>query len=284
MNTSATKRVIINADDYGFSAGVTDGILRAHREGVLTSTTIAANMPAAADAVRRLAEAPRLGVGVHLNVSQGPPLSAGGRRLAGERGIMDRTATGVILAAATKPWMISSMLDEFRAQIEWVLDHGVHPTHLDSHRHSHGFPPIFHGVAKLAKHYNIRFVRWYRESLAGTDWPAAESKQRRICSLLNMFGRVNGCIPSGRLLRGTLGTWGISHTGSLDAAWLIRVAAAAPFGVIEIMTHPGYADDLPEGASRLRESRRMELEALCDGAVREAFAKQGIELVHYGQL
>lgn len=281
--TTSTRRVIINADDYGFSAGVTDGILRAHREGILTSTTIAANMPAAAAAVTRLSEAPNLGVGVHLNVSQGPPLSAGGRRLADAAGELNRTAQAVIVMAAMKPWVISSMIEEFRAQIQWVLDHGVRPTHLDSHRHSHGFPPIFIGVSRLAKKFGIRFVRWYREALPAADWPPAQAKQRRICKLLNFFGRVNGCL-AGRMLRGTLGTWGISHTGVVDSAWMIRVAHLAPNGVIEIMTHPGYADDLPDGASRLRESRRMELEALCDGAVRDAFAKQGIELVHYGQL
>ena len=73
------KRLIVNADDFGFSPGVTEGILRAHRQGIVTSTTIAANMPAAAAAAGRLAEARDLGVGVHLNVCQGPALSAEGR-------------------------------------------------------------------------------------------------------------------------------------------------------------------------------------------------------------
>ena len=85
---SKERYVIVNADDFGLSAGVTEGILRAHREGIVTSTTILANMPAAEEAVRRLAEAPGLGVGVHLNVSQGPVLSAQGEALADEDGMM----------------------------------------------------------------------------------------------------------------------------------------------------------------------------------------------------
>jgi predicted glycoside hydrolase/deacetylase ChbG (UPF0249 family) len=70
----------------------------------------------------------------------------------------------------------------------------------------------------------------------------------------------------------------------VTAEWLIRVAGLVGTGVTEIMTHPGLADGLDAGASRLRESRARELAALCEPAVREAFQKNGIRLVHYGQL
>jgi len=282
MRTSKAKRVIVNADDFGFWPGLTEGILRAHREGIVTSTTVTANMPAAKEALKRLSEAPDLGVGVHLNVSQGPPLSKEGMALAGEDGLMHHTAAGVILACLCRPWLLRAIEAEFDAQIRRVLDHGVRPTHLDSHRHTHAFPPVFARVTALAKRYSIRFVRWCCERLVGPNWSAAPLKQRCVRWMLNGFAAADAVIRPE--VRATRGTWGIAHTGLIDARWLIQVASVVRPGVTEIMTHPGCADDVGAGLTRLRESRRIEMDALCDPRVREALARHGIELVHYGQL
>lgn len=275
------KQLIINADDLGFSDGVTEGILRAHREGVVTSTTVVANMPAAERAVALLRDAPELGVGVHLNVSQGPPLSRAGARLAGPDGQMNRRAMGTIVECLRSPGILNAFEAEFEAQIRWALDHGLRPTHLDTHRHAHGFVPIFVRVARLARRYHIRFVRRHREVL-GAGWPAAPFRQRRNVVMLNCFGAVNALL--GADLRATRGTWGVAHTGFIDAAWLIRAARFVRPGVTEIMVHPGLARDLDADATRLLASRRNELKAVCDPAVREAFARHGIELTHYGKL
>ena len=95
--------MIINADDFGWSAGVTEGILRAHRDGVVTSASMAVNMPAAEAAARRLTEAPGLGVGVHLNVSQGPALSRAGTVFIGPDSLMNRSAVAVVAACVARP-------------------------------------------------------------------------------------------------------------------------------------------------------------------------------------
>ena len=282
MDATAAKRVIVNADDFGFSSAVTEGIIRAHREGIVTSTTLAANMPGAADAVERLKDLPDLGVGVHLNISQGPPLSDRGQRLAGEDGQMNLTATGVIRTAAFRPWLRSVIEAEFDAQIRWVLDHGVRPTHLDSHRHCHGYGPIFRRVVRLASRYDIPFIRRHREVLTGDSWPPAPAKQRRTQRILNMLGRSQPRRAGDRLA--TTGTWGVAHTGLIDAAWLIEAAGQVPAGITEIMTHPGCPDSAPTSAGRLDQSRPKELAALCDRAVREAFDNADIELIHYGHL
>ena len=272
---------IINADDFGFSEAITAGILQAHREGVVTSTTLAANMPAAESAVAQLADAPDLGVGVHLNACQGPPLSDEGREhLAGPDGQMAHTGDGLLKAAMFSRRIRDAIEAEFDAQIRWAIDHGLTPTHLDSHRHVHGLPAIFKRVIRLARRYDIAFVRRYREALPGRDWPQAEPKQRRITKWLGRFGRLHSLSAKGRLL--TTGTWGVAHTGSIDAAWLIRAAQRLADGVTEIMTHPGQADDLPAGQSRLGDARPGELAALCDPRVRDAFERAGVRRIHYG--
>jgi chitin disaccharide deacetylase len=160
------KYVIVNADDFGFSPLVSLGIIRAHKEGIVTSTTIAANMPAAGDAVGLLADLPALGMGVHLNCTQGPALSGLGRQmLAGDNGLMNFSAAGIIKACLLRPRLIGAIHAEFEAQIQWALDNGIKPTHLDSHRHSHVFLPLFRRVVSLARRYHIRFIRRCRENL-----------------------------------------------------------------------------------------------------------------------
>jgi len=276
------RRVIINADDLGWSAGVTDGILMAHRCGVLTSATLMANMPDAARAAELVAPMASLGVGVHLNACQGPPLSRAGRRLAGRDGQMSFTGTGLVLACLGRPWLVQAVLEEFAAQIQWALSAGLSPTHLDSHRHVHAFWPLWRGLVRLAREHGVPFVRWPSERLPGDGWPAALPMQARVARLLRAMCWIDG--RWGRPLRAAGGTWGIAHTGAISADWLCRAAATLPEGITEIMVHPGLAEGLEGSPTRLVQSRRRELDALCDPLVARAFEDHSVERVHYGQL
>ncbi len=279
-----SKQAIINADDFGFSPSVTDGILRAHRQGVVTSTTVMTNAPDAERSVSLLAEAPELGVGVHLNASQGACLSAEGRAaLAGADGEMHYTATGLIIACTLRPKLLRAIEAEFDAQIRWLLDCDITPTHLDTHRHCHGHAPIFARVVKLAKRYHIPFVRRHRERLPGGGWPEAPAKQKRTAAALNALSLLQRLTNKNVLT--TTGTWGVAHTGCISAAWLMLAAQRLPTGVTEIMCHPGTGDsDNTNMESRLAACRAGELAALCDPAVKEAFAHNDVELTHYGKL
>lgn len=274
-------RVIINADDFGFSAGTTDGILRAHRDGIVTSTTLLANMPDAAPAIARLPEAPHLGAGIHLNCSQGRPLSREGLALAEMDGVMRHTARSIIRECCRRPSLLRAIEAEFDAQVHWAIDRGVRPTHLDSHRHSHAFPPIFAIVARLAARHRIPYIRRHREHLPG-NWPSADREQLFISRTLTLFGMINSLLAPH--MNKTHGTWGIAHTGRIDAAWLVRAAQRLRPGVTEIMTHPGVAGDADPSLTRLTSSRESELAALCDPRVKDAFDRCGVQRVHYGQL
>jgi predicted glycoside hydrolase/deacetylase ChbG (UPF0249 family) len=286
MEGARTKRVIINADDCGFSPVVTEGILRAHRNGLVTSTTLMANMPSAASAAAKLTEVPQLGVGVHLNASQGPVLSDKGQALVGADGAMDRSAAGVILACVARPALLEAIEAEFDAQIRWVLDHGIRPTHLDTHRHAHAWGPVFSRVLRLARRYDIPWIRRYTEVLPGGRWPACDRLQRRVSHICTALGRVNECWSGRPDELVTRGTWGIAHTGGITRNWLMRAANELRDGVTEIMTHPGMHQDSNETptGSRLGQQRSAEREALCDDRVRDEFERHGIERIHYGHL
>lgn len=276
------RRVIVNADDLGWSRGVTDGILLAHRNGIVTSATLAANMPDAERAAALAGAEPGLGVGIHLNVCQGRPMSDAGAKLAGSDGLMRFTGPGLIARCLLRPWLIGAALAECEAQIRWAMDRGIRPTHLDSHRHVHAFGPLLAGVVRLARRYGIPFVRWPRERLPGPGWPRPPRQQARTAWLLRAMCALDAA--TGRSLRPTRGTWGIAHTGSINEAWLIHAAQAAPEGTIEIMTHPGFPHDLDRRDTRLLDSRQMELEALCSPAVKETLERQQLELTNYGHL
>lgn len=283
MPSSGKRYVILHADDFGFSPAVSAGIVRAAREGVLTSTSMATNMSHATAAAAMLADLPQLGVGIHLNVSQGPALSEAGRReLAGPDGVMARSAMGVIVDVCRRPTLLGAIEAEFDAQVRWALDRGVRPTHLDSHRHSHGFPPVFDRAVRVARRYGIACVRRLREALPGRGWPVAPAKQRRTSAVLTCLGAV--AAVGWPALHATTGTWGVAHTGYIDAEWLSLAARRLPVGVTEIMTHPGEADERASGAGRLHASRPVELAALCAPRVRGILDRHGIQRIHYGHL
>ena len=241
-------------------------------------------MPAAASAVGRLGEFPRLGVGVHLNACQGQPLSNLGRDvLAGGRAAMNFTATGLIRRCILRRYeTVLAVEDEFEAQIRWCLDHGLRPTHADTHRHLHAWPPIFRVVVGLCRRYHIPFIRRHRDFLPAGMAPSAPAKQRRLSKALNLFGRWNRRQAHGLLA--TEGTIGVAFTGRANEAFLLAALASLPEGVTELMVHPGYPDDLDPGQTRLLESRRVEMEALCSTRVKELIEQRGIVLTHYGKL
>ncbi len=142
------KRLIINADDFGFTRDVNAGIVHAHREGVLTSTTLMANGDAFEDAVRLAFETPALDIGCHLVLVQGTSLLTG--RLFPEklRDVLTALAGGQL-----------DIYAEFRAQIEKIRDTGLQITHLDSHKHTHIVPRVFRAVVRLAQEFEIPYVR-----------------------------------------------------------------------------------------------------------------------------
>ncbi len=276
-------RLIVNADDLGWSAGVNEGIFRAHREGIVTSATLAANMPAAEAAIAALGELSELGVGIHLNACQGPALSALGREvLAGEDGVMNSGGSRLIRRCILRPrMMLRAIAAEFDAQIRWCLERDLKPTHVDSHRHVHGWPAVFPLVDELCRRYDIRFARWLRE-VAIPAGPPAEPGQRRLSKVLNHLAKRCRKIAPQRIA--TSGTMGVAHTGRVGVPLLLAAVEALRPGVTEIAVHPGYAEDLPAAQTRLRESRRGETKALCDARVARRIAERKIVLVHYGQL
>lgn len=286
------KRLIVNADDFGLTEGINRGIAEAHQRGILTSATLLVNGIALESAAELALRSPQLGVGIHLNLTDGRPLSdpsrvsslvnQGGHFFGGPVDLGRRILFGRVRLAEVER--------ELSAQIEKVRGAGIAVTHLDGHKHVHMLPGIFPIVVRLARQHGIRGVRWAVERPAGLgrllrrNGGAAVTiiKQRlqgRALALASLALREY--LPRTGLAC-SMYFHGITQTGFLDRAELEAVLWNLPEGDNELMCHPGYADAaLRETRTRLVAERERELEALTRPEVRNLVAALDIQLINY---
>ncbi len=280
------RRIIINADDFGLCEGVNQAVAQAHSDGVLTSATIMANMPAAVEAVKIAKEMPTLGVGVHLNLTEGPPVSKDPciNRLLDADGQFACSPIKLSLLSLAGHMVREAIRAELAAQIQWVIDHGLKPTHLDSHKHIHAFPALFSIVCQLAGRFGIPAVRWPFEpkELSRIPWPLTSEDGRARARIVRIMARINRVQNRDFLRNNAL--FGIAHTGKIDVNFFKAVALYNSAAVAEVMTHPGFVDGLDQEKTRLLHQRKVELDALCSEKTKQYFEGAEIELVHYGQI
>jgi chitin disaccharide deacetylase len=261
------KQLIVNADDFGYTQSVNEGIVEAHRDGILTATTLMANGPAFDHAVALAHQNPTLDVGCHLVLVEGQSVLDPSRVLPNTIGETIRA----IMRRRLSPY------DELRAQVAKIVAAGIRPTHLDAHKHTHLFPPVLEAVARLAREFGIPWVR--RPFDFGIDRKAAVEKNVIGMSLRVLRPRFARVL---RDLKMTDHFAGFLVTGTLHEKNLIETIERLPEGLTEFMCHPGkMSPELDSSSTRLKESREVELRALVSPEVRQAIERRGIELVNY---
>ena len=276
--------MIINADDFGLCEGVNRAVAEAHTQGVLTSATIMANMPAVDEAVEIAKKTPSLGVGVHLNATEGRPISPGSKieAIVGEDGKFKCSAYTLAIKSLLDKKVLKALEIELAAQIETVIGKGIKPTHLDSHKHFHCFGPVYKIVCSLAERFSIPAVRWPWEpaTVCYGDWQKVKFGDRMRAFLLRQLTMSCQKIDS-RFIKNDI-FFGVLHTGRIDDKFWAEVCKTQFAGVAEVMTHPGYTQGLT--GTRLVEQRQVELKWLCEPTTRQLIEQAGIELVHYGNI
>ena len=278
------KRLIVNADDLGYSAGITDGILYAHRHGILTSATLMATMPDCDRAIDLARQTPTLGVGIHLCLTEG--VSRAGLKPGGllrADGKFPRRVPKLALRLLTSRRARAEARAEWTAQIQYALDRGLTPTHLDSHKHIHHLPHLAPLVVELGRQFNIRYVRCSSEAplLRGPNTPGKYGLGYKM--LTHLARRLKRRLAANGLLTSDW-FFGLATTGQTDAAVWRHILPCLPDGVGEVMVHPGDPIGLTAANTRLLAARTLEQNALCDPAVLTAVKTHGIELTHYGRL
>jgi hopanoid biosynthesis associated protein HpnK len=286
------RRLIVNADDFGFTAGINRAIVEAHTRGIVTSSTLMATGRAFDDAVRLAKSVPRLSIGCHVVLIDGEPV-LDAKRLPSLTSISAQFRDGVMsfavraLAGRLDPGEIEA---EASAQIRNLQAAGVSVSHLDTHKHTHLFPAVLRPLLRAARACGLAAIR----NPFGPRQPLKSSELLKRPGLWTRYAEV-------RILRALAakfreaataegfvtpdGTLGIVVTGALDEKLFRGIAAIIPEGTWEFVCHPGYNDeDLKSANTRLRASRETELRVLTMPEAHELLSRQGIELISYRDL
>jgi len=289
------KKLIVNADDFGMAEEVNHGIIVAHREGIVTSASLLANGSAFDDAVSESRHFPRLSIGVHVNLSQGFPVSAAQRvpTLVTGRRELHLRPFHLWVGILTKKISLEDIRMECRAQIARVFDAGMTPTHLDGHLHVHLLPQLSPILIELAVEFCIPFIRCPAEDVEATlpllwktDPPCIASLERSAVALAvsSLARRFREQLRSAGLLCPDA-FLGLAHTGFLDGKTLAALLAVVRNGTTELMCHPGYASPRVEAlGGKLTGERKAEVLALTAPEINEIVKNLGIRLTNFGEL
>ena len=279
------RRLVVSGDDFGAAPEVNAGIVRAHRDGILTSTSLMVTGGSAAEALALARANPRLAVGLHLVLAQGRPAAAESR-LAAPDGAFRRApvATGIRYA-----WMCVSQAGraelrrEVEAQLAAFAATGLNLAHVDGHLNMHLHPMVLPILLELAPRYGIRALRLSREDLGA----ALRFDRRHIVRKLAEGAvfhalaayaaprlRAVGIVTADRV-------YGMHQTGHVDERYLLAVIATLPDGVSEVYCHP--SDGVAPALARYQPGydHAGEVAGLVSPRVRAALEAGGVELVAY---
>jgi predicted glycoside hydrolase/deacetylase ChbG (UPF0249 family) len=234
--------------------------------GILTATTLMATGAHFGDAVQLARENPSLDIGCHMV-------------LVGSPGFPD-SVTQLIWALARKQ---IDVYGELTAQVRRIMEAGIQPTHLDTHKHTHLLPPVLEAVARIGEEFQIPWVR------RPFDLPMSGNRVSRtrkaVSQSLGLLRRRFHRVLSAHHCRSTDHFAGFQITGNFDAAELAALIRQLPNGVTEFMCHPGFCtDELRAERTRLKESRQQELESLTAPEVRQALKDADCQLISYRDL
>jgi chitin disaccharide deacetylase len=244
-------KLVINADDFGYSKGVNLGIMEAFYNGVVSSTTLMANMPGAAHAAALALDNPKLGVGIHLVLDCGKPVHPTVPSLVDDKGYFHKTEK-MIQHANLKDIEI-----ELHSQMEKFQSFGLIPTHLDSHHHVHGHEKIFPVIERIAQYYNLPI--------------------RKVSANPSHSGNVK--------LRTTEYFCHEFYGDGLTVPFLINlIEKCSSYDTAELMCHPAFIDEPLLTGSSYSLQRVKELAILCDLEIRNVLKNKDIKLVTYKEI
>lgn len=279
-----SRQLIVNADDFGRTRGVSAGILRAQRDGIVTSTTAMMNLPGVVpDLHQALAEAPRLGLGVHLNFTVGRPLlpTEWCPSLVDEHGHF--LTPGVIMA---NPERINP--DELRSELKSQITTFKNalerlPDHLDAHHSVHLFPPLFRVYLDLADNFKLPLrVPFPRGEIQLDQVPpiAGNVPAETLKSILladRQFLAERSIKAPAYFVAGF-------HEQNATLEYLLRLIENLPEGTTELMTHPGLADNQLKAESSYHVQREREIAVLTNPQVKRRLIELDVKLVTFAEL
>ena len=267
------KKVIINADDFGQTKNVNEAIMISHKEGILSSTSLMANMDGFNNAVYEIyPQIKTIDIGFHFNLTEGKSLSKN-KLLCDTNGYFNNGFLSILLKSGDKKFL-NAVEEEFRIQIEKTLNE-VNISHIDSHRHIHAIPAIFQITKKLAEEYNIKYIRTQREipyiipsKILDIKFPANIIKS----IILNGFSTINNHSYTNKFFIGIL------YTGYMDEKSIINglKSIKEEESITEIIIHPTIDNSI--------KNNYEEFLAVKNRNLKQQIQDSGFEIIQYSQL
>jgi len=273
---TATRRLIVNADDFGASRSINEAVIRAHREGILTTASLMVNEPSCGEAVELARQNPRLGVGLHLTLLMGhsalPPREIPG--LVNDRAEFSNDPVGVGMRYFFRRELREQLRKEIHAQFARFRATGLTLDHVNGHLHMHLHPVVFSILMEDAEKLGIERMRLTRDPF-WTDLPLASGQRLYRASHAMIY-----CILSGRAraqlakrkIRHTHRVFGLLQNARVDETYISKLLPVLPPGDSELYSHPSL------------DNFKHEFDGLVSARVKEQVKQLGISLIRYQDL
>jgi chitin disaccharide deacetylase len=273
---AAARRLIVNADDFGRSQSINQAVLRAHREGILTSASLMVNEACAAEAVDMARANPKLGVGLHLTLVCGPsalPWAA----IPGLVNHQNQFSNNPVRAGwryFSDRKLRSQLREEINAQFEKFHATGLPLDHVNGHLNLHLHPRVFGLLMENARAWKIGALRLTRDwfglnaRLAAGHW-AYRTSHAVIFALLS--SRARPALDS-QAIRYTRAVFGLLQNGRVDEGYVRALLPKLPQGDSELYSHPSL------------DQFRNEFDVLISPAIKTMIQDLGIRLIRYQDL
>ncbi len=270
------RRLIVNADDFGRSASINAAVIRAHREGILTTASLMVSEPSCAEAVALAKENPKLGVGLHLTLLMGhsalPPEKILG--LVNERGEFSNSPVGAGMNYFFKRNLREQLRVEIHEQFKKFRATGLTLDHVNGHLHMHLHPVVFDILMEDAAQLGLTHLRltrerfWLDARLAG-----GRRSSRSIHALiyLCLSCRARSVLRL-KQIRHTQNVFGLLQNARVNEKYILKLLAVLPPGDSELYSHPSL------------DEFKHELDALVSPRVKELVAQRKIQLIRYQDL
>jgi hopanoid biosynthesis associated protein HpnK len=275
-NPQTGRRLIVNADDFGLSASVNAAVIRAHREGILTTASLMVSEPGFTEAVQLARENPRLGVGLHLTLLMGhsalPPEKIPG--LVNARGEFSNRPVGVGLGYFFNRSLREQLRAEIHAQFEKFHATGLPLDHVNGHLHLHLHPVIFGILMEEVDALGIRHLRLTRDCLARSRRLARGHLAYKVSHAAIfefLSGRARKVLAEKKIRHAQI-TFGLLQDSHVDEEYVLKLLPELPAGDSELYSHPSL------------DKFKHEFNALVSPRVREQIDKLGIQLIRYQDL
>lgn len=273
------KKFILNADDFGMSKAFNRAVLDGYHNGFLTSASLCANGKAFNAAVNEIIpECPNLGLGVHLNIIEGRSLTKA-PLLTNKKGKFNNGFLSILLKSHDESFL-NQVEFEFRTQIETVMNYAK-VDHIDSHVHTHSIPNLFKITAKLAKEYNIPYIRTQYEEMyfvpsirkhVNLKYPPNILK----ILLLNYFTSINKKVVEEYGLKTNDNLIGVGYTGLMDDLTIeYGLRAIEDSHITEALIHPCHY------ATSNKNQHYTEFLITQNKALKDKIARLGFEITNY---